>query len=120
MLLDLVESKINYMDVLDLQDLRDLQALQQCREELEDTIEFPDHEQFRRVDGRDRARTMFAAATCEVRSPLLEPATEPFARPDRLTKQRKGLAKLFRRLGKGFRRPAPAAAPVTHAGTPRD
>ena len=39
MLLDLVETKINYMDVLDLQDLRDLQALQQCREELKDTID---------------------------------------------------------------------------------
>jgi SAM-dependent methyltransferase len=79
--------------------------------------EFPDHEQFRRADGRDRARTMFAAATCEVRSPLLEAATEPFARPDRLTKQRKGLAKLFRRLGKGFRRPAPPVAPATHSST---
>lgn len=75
--------------------------------------EFPDHEQFRRVDGRDRVRTLFAAATCDVRSPLLEAATEPFARPDRLTKERKGLAKLFRRLGKGFRRPAPAAAPTS-------
>ena len=72
--------------------------------------EFPDHAQFRRVDGRDRVRTLLAAATCDVRSPLLQAATEPFARPDRLTKERKGLGKLFRRLGKGFRRPAPAAA----------
>jgi 2-polyprenyl-3-methyl-5-hydroxy-6-metoxy-1,4-benzoquinol methylase len=43
-------------------------------------------------------------------------ATEPSARPDRLTQERKGIAKLFRRLGRGFRRPAPAAAPKsTHA-----
>ncbi len=82
--------------------------------------EFPDHEQFRRVDGRDRVRTLFAAATCDVRSPLLEAATEPFARPDRLTKQRKGLAKLFRRLGKGFRRPAPAVTPAAPASTRGD
>ena len=82
--------------------------------------EFPDHEQFRRVDGRDRVRTLFAAATCDVRSPLLEAASEPFARPDRLTKQRKGLAKLFRRLGKGFRRPAPPAAPAAQTGARGD
>jgi hypothetical protein len=82
--------------------------------------EFPDDEQFRRVDGRDRARTLFAPGTCDVRSPLLEVATEPFARPDRLTKQRKGPAKLFRRLGKGFRRPAPAVAPTPHAGSRGD
>ena len=39
LLLDLVESKISYMDVLDLQDIRDLQILQQCREELQGSIE---------------------------------------------------------------------------------
>ncbi len=81
--------------------------------------EFPDHEQFRRVNGRDRVRTLLAAATCDVRSPLLEAASEPFARPDRLTKERKGLGKLFRRLGKGFRRPAPSAAPAA-VSTRRD
>ena len=39
MLLDLVESRISYLDVLDLQDIRDLQILQQCREELQGSIE---------------------------------------------------------------------------------
>ena len=39
MLLDLVESKISYMDVLDLQDIRDLETLQVCREELKGSID---------------------------------------------------------------------------------
>lgn len=77
--------------------------------------EYPDHEQFRDMGGRDRVRTLLAAATCEVSSPVLEPATEPFARPDRLTKERKGISKLFHRLGRGFKRPLPPVSKATNA-----
>ncbi|MGB6198451.1 MAG: methyltransferase domain-containing protein [Candidatus Acidiferrales bacterium] len=71
---------------------------------------YPDHEQFRRVGERDRVRTLIAASNPEMHSPVLEAATEPSARPDRLTeKERAGFSKLFRRLGRGFRRPAPPA-----------
>jgi SAM-dependent methyltransferase len=77
--------------------------------------QYPDHEQFRDVPGRDRVRTLLAAATCEVRSPLLEPAEEPFARPDRLTKERKGVSKLFHRLGRGFKRPLPPVSSTRRA-----
>ncbi len=40
-------------------------------------LELPDHDNFQRVVGLDRIRTMMAAAAFDLDSPLLGPAVEP-------------------------------------------
>jgi SAM-dependent methyltransferase len=87
--------------------------------------ELPDHDNFQRVVGLDRIRTMLAAATCELSFPLLEPAIEPLlaASDDLWATDPTGVTKLLRKLGRGLRHgkpksksPAPSAETSGQSG----
>jgi SAM-dependent methyltransferase len=71
--------------------------------------ELPDHDNFQRVVGLDRIRTMLAAATGELNFPLLDPAVEPLlaASDDLWATDPTGVTKLLRRLGRGLRHRKP-------------
>ncbi len=73
--------------------------------------ELPDHDNFQRIIGLDRIRTMIAGATSPLDSPLLDPAAEPVlaASDDLWATDPPGLTKLLRRVGRGLRHRKPIA-----------
>jgi SAM-dependent methyltransferase len=68
-------------------------------------LELPEHDNFQRVVGLDRIRTMMAAAAFDLDSPLLGPAVEPVvaASDDLWATDPTGVTKLLRRLGRSLR-----------------
>jgi len=68
-------------------------------------LELPEHDNFQRVVGLDRIRTMVAAAAFDLDSPLLGPAVEPVvaASDDLWATDPTGVTKLLRRLSRGLR-----------------
>lgn len=68
-------------------------------------LELPEHDNFQRVVGLDRIRTMMAAAAFDLDSPLLGPAVEPVvaASDDLWATDPTGVTKLLRRLSRGLR-----------------
>lgn len=65
--------------------------------------QLPDHDDFRAVVGRTRARTVIAASVHALDSPLLLPATEPMPSGDIWTTDPTGLSKTLRRLRRNFK-----------------
>lgn len=65
--------------------------------------QLPDHDDFRAVVGRTRARTVIAASVPALDSPLLLPATEPMPSGDIWTTDPTGLSKTLRRLRRNFK-----------------
>ena len=75
--------------------------------------ELPNHDNFQRIIGLDRIRTIMAAATFQMDSPLLVPALEPVlaASDDLWATDPTGVSKLLRKLGRGLRHRKPALKP---------
>jgi SAM-dependent methyltransferase len=71
--------------------------------------EWPQHDNFQRIIGLDRIRTMIAGTTCPLDSPLLDPAVEPMlaASDDLWATDPTGVTKLLRKLGRGLRHRKP-------------
>jgi SAM-dependent methyltransferase len=91
--------------------------------------ELPQHDNFQRIVGLDRIRTMIAGTTVAFDSPLLDPAVEPMlaASDDLWATDPTGVTKLLRKLGRGLRHrkpksgtPAqvPSGAHSTHGPAP--
>ncbi len=71
--------------------------------------EWPQHDNFQRIVGLDRIRTMIAGTTVAFDSPLLDPAVEPMlaASDDLWATDPTGVTKLLRKLGRGLRHRKP-------------
>lgn len=65
--------------------------------------QLPDHDDFRAVVGRTRARTVIVASVSALDSPLLLPATEPMPSGDIWTTDPTGFSKTLRRLRRNFK-----------------
>ena len=65
--------------------------------------ELPDHENYRSGIGRARARTLLAASTMPLNSPLLEIAAEPRPSGDLWTTDPTGITKALRRLRRNLK-----------------
>jgi hypothetical protein len=65
--------------------------------------ELPDHENYRSGIGRARARTLLAASTMPLNSPLLEIAAEPKPSGDLWTTDPTGITKALRRLRRNLK-----------------